>query len=118
MAVARTLHIQVQPEIVESLDVVRLRKEFLDLANNNPLVIGHRFRNGNDNGDYYNFDFDTDQPAAFWNQVLTQVFASSDFGGEVRKSSMAICTGRNGWDDYLLIHHWDPAEELDEVPAI
>jgi hypothetical protein len=118
MAVARTLHIQVQPGLAESLDMVRLRREFQAIATDNPLVSGHRFRNGNDDGDYYNFDFDTPRPAALWEQIRAAVYDASAFGQSVHHSSMAICTGIHGWEDYLLIHHWDPAEDLDDVPAI
>lgn len=118
MAVARILHIQVQPGLVESLDVVGLRRAFQDLAADNPIVSGHRFRNGKDNGDYYNFDFDTPRPAELWDQIRSRVFSNAEFTDTFQRASMAICTGNHGWDDYLLIHHWDASEDLDEVPAI
>ena len=113
----RTLHIQVQPGRAKALDVVRLRREFHALATDNALVSAYRFSNGNDDGDYYNFDLDTPHPAALWDQIQAAIFEASSFGQQIRQSSMAICTGRNGWEDYLLIHHWDPDEDLDEVPA-
>ena len=87
------------------------------MAADNPLVSTYRFSNGNDDGDYLNFDFDTPHPAALWDQIQGAIYDASPFGQEVCQSSMAICTGRNGWEDYLLIHHWDPEEDLDEVPA-
>ena len=118
MAVARTLHIQIQPGLVESLDVVGLRRALQTLATNNPIVTDHRFGNGNDNGEYYNFDFDTPRPAELWDQIRKTVFADAAFSDAFTQGSMAICTGQNGWDDYLLIHHWDASEDLDEVPAI
>jgi hypothetical protein len=118
MAVPRTLHIQVQPDLAGSLDTIRLRKEFEAIATENPLVAAHRFRNGTDDGDYYNFDFDTPRPSALWEQIRSTIYEAPAFGESVRLSSMAICTGHNGWEDYLLIHHWDPGEDLDEVPAI
>ena len=113
----RTLHIQVQPGRAQSLDVVRLRREFQAIATGNVLVVGYRFSNGKDEGEYFNFDFDTPQPAALWSQIQETVYDASPFGQDVRQSSMAICTGHNGWEDYLLIHHWDPSENPDEVPA-
>ena len=118
MAAVRTLHIQVQPGLVETLDIVRLRREFQAIATENPLVIAYRFVNGNDESDYYNFDFDTPSPATLWEQIVTDVYKASAFGESVRMASMAICTGHRGWEDYLLIHHWDPSEDLDEVPVV
>jgi hypothetical protein len=96
---------------------VSLRRQFLAIAANSSLVAKHRFSNGNDNGEYFNFDFDTPSPAALWAQIGESIYDASAAGQMVREASMAICTGHNGWDDYLLIHHWDPAEDLDEVPA-
>ncbi len=118
MALARILHIQVQPGLVESLDVVGLRRAFQKLASNNEIVSGLRFGTGNDNGEYYNFDLDTPRPAELWDQIRKHVFADVAFSDAFNRASMAICTGQNGWDDYLLIHHWDATEDLDEVPAI
>jgi hypothetical protein len=118
MTVARTLHIQVQPGLADSLDTIRLRREFQAIATDNPLVTGHRSRNGTEDGEYYNFDFDTSSPSELWIQIQSMIYDASEFGQSVRNSSMAICTGQHGWEDYLLIHHWDPDENLDEVPVI
>jgi hypothetical protein len=111
------LHIQVQPDLAESLDAIRLRREFQAVATGNALVAQYRFSNGKDDGEYFNFDFDTPRPAALWEQIRGTIYDASAFGQSVRLSSMATCTGQHGWDDYLLIHHWDPSEDLDEVPA-
>lgn len=115
---ARTLHIQVQPRLVESLDVLGLHRAFQAFASQNSLVLAHRFKSGNDNGEYINFDFDTLRPAELWDQICSTVFDAAGFASTFSQASIAICTGQNGWDDYLLIHHWDPGEELDPVPAI
>ena len=28
---------------------------------------------------------------------------------------MAVCEGQHGWDDYLLLHHYDAELKRDEV---
>ena len=98
-------------------DRVAMQFRLERIATSSSLVTGHRFNNGNDEGDYFNFDFDTSQPAALWTKIQEVVYDSSPFGQDVRRSSMGICTGHNCWEDYLLIHHWDPDKDLDEVPA-
>ena len=113
----RTLQIQVQPGLAKSLDMIRVRRELQAIATDNPLVTGHSFCNGKDDGDYYNFDFDTRRIEALWEQIRRTIYDASTFGQSVQLSSMAICTGHHGWEDYLLIHHWDPSVDLDEVPA-
>ena len=34
-------------------------------------------------------------------------------GGELRDAMIITMTGEEGWDDYLLLHHFDRAEPLD-----
>jgi hypothetical protein len=44
-------------------------------------------------------------------------YRSSEFGGALAESSMAMCEGQRGWEDYLLLHHYDPAVQLDRLPG-
>ena len=30
-------------------------------------------------------------------------------------AAIIVCEGEHGWDDYLLLHHFDPAEPLDTM---
>ena len=34
----------------------------------------------------------------------------------LRSAAMVVCEGEHGWDDYLLLHHWDRRFRLDSVP--
>jgi hypothetical protein len=46
-----------------------------------------------------------------------RLYRSSEFGGALAESSMAMCEGQRGWEDYLLLHHYDPAVQLDRLPG-
>ncbi|MDR0717159.1 MAG: tetratricopeptide repeat protein, partial [Azoarcus sp.] len=34
---------------------------------------------------------------------------------ELKNSSIVVCQGRHGWDDYLLLYHYDSTQEVDEI---
>ena len=57
-----------------------------------PLVGRHHFDHGHDRVHYFNFTFGTVDLAA----------------RSMAAASMAKCEGPHGWDDYLLLHHFDP----------
>lgn len=67
---------------------------------------------GNDRGPYINLDFESDDPKADWMKIQAWL---EDVKG-LRISCIVTCQGRHGWDDYLLLHHFDPDEPCDDLP--
>jgi len=37
-------------------------------------------------------------------------------GAEFRRAMIVTATGTSGWDDYLLLHHYDGDEQIDILP--
>jgi hypothetical protein len=66
---------------------------------------------GEDDGPYINVGFRSTDIGAVWAAVREQFRADPPLA----QCSMAFCEGAWGWDDYRLLHHFDPAEPLDEV---
>ena len=66
---------------------------------------------GEDDGPYINVDFRPADVGALWPAVREQVRADP----ELAACSIVCCVGEWGWDDYRLLHHFDPSERLDEV---
>ena len=79
---------------------------------NKALVRRFWFEEGNDNGRYLNFNYLTTKPAELWRTLRSGPFRSK----LLRSASMVVCEGANGWDDYLLLHHWDRRRKLDLAP--
>ena len=75
---------------------------------------GADFDAGNDGGRYVNVTFEAATVAAGWAAVAS-VLADHKFGQAVRASCIVTCQGEHGWDDYLLLHHFDPDVNLDLV---
>jgi hypothetical protein len=108
----RMIHVQVQPQRSNRLDVSAVNAALRRVAKNKALVRRFRFEDGNDEGGYMNFNFVTAKPAQLWQVLRLGPFRSS----VLRSASMVICEGENGWDDYLLLHHWDRRLKLDSAP--
>ena len=108
----RMIHVQVQPERAKRLDVAAAGESFRRIAKNKSLVRRFKFEEGSDKGRYMNFNYLTTEPAQLWRALRSGPFRS----GLLRSAAMVVCEGESGWDDYLLLHHWDRRLRLDSVP--
>jgi hypothetical protein len=109
----RALSIQVQPERSNGLDIDRLMAACTDIAAKKDLVDHHQFDRGHDKVLYLNFTFGTRHAAALWRLLRTRLYEDEELGAHMCAASMAVCSSTEGWDDYLLLYHFDPAVTLD-----
>jgi len=109
--------IQIHPHRSSELDLDGVRSRCEGLASNSQLILRFAFVDGTDGHYYANLIFETNDPGELWILLQQRLYQSSEFGGALAKSSMAMCEGERGWDDYLLLHHYDPAVQLDRLPG-
>lgn len=114
----KALSIQVQPNRSPEIDMERIQSEFEKLAMVTELVAHHDFNHGEDNGPYYNFTFGTTSAAKLWQRIQQSIYHNVEFGAYMQASSMAMCSSEHGWDDYLLLFHYDPSVTLDDATAL
>jgi hypothetical protein len=100
----KRLHIQLQPARSPGLDADAVASVLQALA---PAVVTR----GEDEGPYINIDFRPTDVGVLWAAVRERVRADPALAA----SAIVCCEGKRGWDDYRLLHHFDPAEPLDEV---
>jgi hypothetical protein len=101
----KRLHIQIQATRSPSLDVAKAVVRLSQLAT------GVRVSEGVDNGPYLNVDFKADDLSGLWASVREELRAVPGLAG----AAIVICQGEHGWDDYLLLHHFNPSEPLDQL---
>lgn len=77
----------------------------------NKKMIVPEIQEGDDNGIYINVNFKTQNPIFTWLDCRTELFNCIGF----KESSIVTCEGECGWDDYLLLHHFDPKEKLNNI---
>ncbi len=109
----KALNIQIQPERMTKGDPEELVARLRDTADGVQLQFVAEDR-GEDNGPYINLSFSASNHVAGW-LPLRDAYNDSDVGRQLALSTIATCEGGHGWDDYLLLHHFDPDEKTDDV---
>jgi len=59
--------------------------------------------------DFTNISIDARSPLAFWS-------AARPLLEDLSIKLIVVSQGEQGWEDYLLLYHFDPAERLDDPP--
>ena len=112
----KALSIQLHPRRASGIDIPAIQEAF-DALTGLPLVVRHQFNHGHDKVEYFNFTFGTEDLPALWREVQARLYADPQLGAWMSAASMAMCEGPNGWDDYLLLYHFDPAVERDALES-
>ena len=114
----RALSVQVQPSRSPGIDMAGILAEFEAIAGATELVKHHAFDSGDDKGAYFNFTFGTPDAKNLWQLIQSRLYNSGNFSNHMRQASMAMCSSEEGWDDYLLLYHFDPTVGLDDADAL
>lgn len=110
-----TLVIQIQPDMLPQYDEAAVLAACEGLKVHKPLIASFRMEAGEDEGRWVNLSFETEQPARVWPLLQAAFYGQGALGDAMRTASMAVCTGDEGWDDYLLLYHFDPNQILDSL---
>ncbi|GAB3267873.1 hypothetical protein [Chitinimonas naiadis] len=108
-----TLCIQIQPDRIADFDQAAVLAVCEQMRAHKPLIAGFQWDEGDDEGPYINLLFETEQPAEVWPILQAAFYAPGALGDAIRATSMAMCTGEEGWEDYLLLYHYDDQLPLD-----
>jgi hypothetical protein len=100
--------IQIHPHRARDLDLAKIRATCETIARETATVSRFSFVEAHDGHDYVNLNFATSDRRALWQRLQALLYDGAD-GDALKQSSMVMCEGPHGWDDYLLLHHYDPA---------
>lgn len=100
------LAIQLQPARSPGYDIRNCVVRLSGLAH------GATITEGFDVGPYVNIYFDTSDVTELWSRLRHELEQDTSLAN----CSIICCQGDAGWDDYRLLHHYDPAEAVDESP--
>lgn len=110
----RTISIQVQPDLSPNLELEKIDQLFKKIKTNNLVEKAH-FDEGEDQGRYLNFNFDSNNARELWEEIQNVLYKKHSISKDLTRCSMVICSGESGWDDYLLLYHFDPNVALDNL---
>ncbi len=68
-----------------------------------------------DKPQYVNLNLFTEDLNALSQQINTQVIDDEHLGPWVKNVSVIVCEGDQGWDDYILLWHYDKDELADDA---
>lgn len=102
----KSLVVQIQPARAPHLDVEATVA--LLTANGDEVAVKH----GSDSGPFVNVTFRTVSLSELWPR-LEQLIRSTP---QLSTAAIVTCEGEQGWDDYLLLHHFDSEEPPDHRP--
>lgn len=111
----RHLNIQLQADRAPRLDRKRLEDLIRGVADDRSLVAGFETREGEDEGPYVNFTFLAKDLKGLWSAVRRDVLGDPEVGPQAAESTIVVCEGPGGWEDYRLLHHYNPALEPDAL---
>jgi hypothetical protein len=108
------LVIQIHPTRAPNLDIDAVLNLCERLAEKKATINALSTAEGEHDGPYLNVCFDTDDLQELWRHLNEKLLQIKVAGQQLDFSSIVTCEGRNGWDDYLLLHHYDRTLTLDK----
>jgi len=116
----RTLSVQFQPQRSSRLSTVRVLTLLSRSVAADPAVLRFEVQKGNDRGPYVNFHFIGQNRSLphIWSLVHRRALKHRSLGGALRRASMVTCEGSRGWDNYRLLHHFDPKVPLEVLRSV
>ena len=64
---------------------------------------------------YLNFLFLSRSAARTWRAIQRIALRHRILGARISRSTIVTCQGTRGWDNYRLLHHFDPNQKLDKL---
>jgi hypothetical protein len=106
-----TLYLQFQPDRVASGIDDRILAAF------HGALPEAEIESGDEDGRYVNFRFKAVSVESGWS-AISALFRLPEIGSAAQTACILTCEGKHGWDDYLLLHHYDRTLAIDGVPAV
>jgi hypothetical protein len=104
-------HLCIQLHLSPSVTGERAQELLVYILNATFPAMLASFERGTEDGiSYVTMNFAIEDVSLLWNLVKTQLDVRN-----LRSAAIVTCEGSNGWDDYLLLHSFDPDEEIDEL---
>lgn len=104
------ISVQIQPDLIRGFDACAV--DALRAFQNEDSVRRAWSDSGDDDGPYINMQFETDNPSSLWPVLRAAIIRQGLLAG-----CIVTCTGEQGWDDYLLLHHFDHSVRLASLPS-
>ena len=99
------INLQLQPDRSPPMDIRAIVASFSALDGSAQVS------DGKDNGRCININFTPADPMLLWRVIRERLGADRGLAS----AAIVVCEGQHGWDDYLLLHHYERTLTLDEL---
>jgi hypothetical protein len=65
--------------------------------------------------EFVNIHFSSSDVKNLWRTLSPFFLGENDALKSIRKGTIVVCQGEVGWEDYLLLYHFDKTESLDQL---
>jgi hypothetical protein len=110
----KTICLQFQPERTR-VPVARVSALLLRIALEHKDVRQFTVQRGVSK-QYVNYLFVGPGVRSIWNVVEITTLRHQRIGKGLRRACIATAEGSRGWNNYLLLHHFDSRQNLDKLP--
>jgi hypothetical protein len=67
---------------------------------------------------HFNFYFNSLAVGRTWRMLHSRALGHRKWGSRLRRSAIVTCEGSRGWDNYLLLQHFDKRQLLDKLAGV
>jgi hypothetical protein len=111
----KTLTVQIQAGLATALEAEQAVAKLLALAGEKVFAAqGHAISAEAVKGDgCISVNFRAPDLARLWRAIQEKLGLGEDEQPPIARALIVVCEGQFGWDDYLLLHHYDEFETPD-----
>jgi hypothetical protein len=111
------LSILVRLDRAREVDTAAAKRRLSAVGQPEQVVTKVNVVEGEEDGGYINVTYSSDDLQALWSLVRSELAGNGTHVPSLMGCTIVVCTGQFGWDDYLLLHHFDPSQPLDAVAS-
>jgi hypothetical protein len=94
----------------------RLRKKLRDWAAESEFVASTESTFGSEDGGFWNLVLTVTDLSNCWGELRALLNTTLKNEPALHSSLIIVAEGQRGWDDYLLLYHFDPSQRVDIIP--
>src|SRR5262245_40220556 len=111
----KTICLQFQPKRAPKVSVTTISALMLRIATAHDGVRQFTLQRGRASNQYINYLFVGHGVQSIWSAIRAKALQHRRVGSSLRRACIATAEGSRGWDDYVLLHHFDPRQNPDKL---
>lgn len=111
----KTLTVQIQAGLAAAHEIEHAVGQLFALAGEKLAALGAEGPSveRNPGEDWVNVNFRTPDITGLWHAIQDRLGLAQGNRPPIANALIVVCEGEYGWDDYLLLHHFDELETPD-----